>query len=217
MFATATEAAAFRVLCDKELHDKINFLENGVDTEYFDPEADLDAFSIADKAVVFTGDMGYWANVDAVRWFAKEVWPRVLAAEPNARFYIVGRNPPAQVQKLSKHIRITVSGSVPDVRPYLRNARVVVAPLQIARGVQNKVLEALAMAKPVVASLKAMEGIDRPQKGLAISISDAKDEFATYVVDALRNTPDSLMNRDYVLENYAWKAKLARLGKYLDA
>jgi glycosyltransferase involved in cell wall biosynthesis len=103
--------------------------------------------------------MDYRANADAVAWFADAVWPRVLAGCANARFYIVGSNPTREVQALGERAGITVTGRVDDVRPYLAHAHVVAAPLRIARGIQNKVLEALAMEKVVLVTPEAYEGI----------------------------------------------------------
>jgi hypothetical protein len=109
--------------------------------------------------VVFTGAMDYWANVDAVGWFACEVFPRVRSSFPQARFYIVGARPARAVRDLARLPGVRVTGAVPDIRPYLAHSRAAVAPLRIARGVQNKVLEAMAMARPVVASPQAVAGI----------------------------------------------------------
>ena len=101
--------------------------------------------------MVFTGAMDYWPNVDAVQWFAAEVLPPYArAAHPDARFYIVGAQAVARGAGAGQQPGVIVTGTVPDVRPYLPHARLAVAPLRIARGIQNKVLEAMAMAKPVV-------------------------------------------------------------------
>src|SRR6185437_1618089 len=116
-------------------------------------------YSTDTRAVAFTGAMDYRANVDAVEWFAREVWPRVFAQRKDARFYIVGSNPTSAVRALAQRAGIMVTGRVEDVRPYVAYAHVVAAPLRIARGIQNKVLEALAMEKPVLATPQAWEGI----------------------------------------------------------
>src|SRR5690606_24436539 len=138
------------------------------DTEYFDPETRFDSpyasedGTLAAPVVVFTGAMDYWANVDAVQWFVREIWPSVRAEAPQARFFIVGSNPAPAVRELESHEGVHVTGRVPDVRPYLAHADVAVAPLRIARGTQNKVLEALAMARPVVCTAAAASGLDLP-------------------------------------------------------
>src|SRR5262249_48038034 len=108
----------------------------------------------------FVGALDYRPNVDAACWFCSEVWPEIHRRQPNAKLRLVGRRPIAEVCRLSRVAGVEVVGQVPDVRPYLAEAAVVVAPLRIARGVQNKVLEALAMAKPVVASPQALAGLE---------------------------------------------------------
>src|SRR5205085_12296681 len=101
-----------------------------------------------DEVFVFTGAMDYWPNVDAACWFAHEVLPRIAATRSRVRFCIAGMRPVAAVQALARDSRIIVTGAVADIRPYLAHARVVVAPLRVAQGIQVKVLEALAMGQP---------------------------------------------------------------------
>lgn len=132
----------------------IHVVTNGVDLKYFEPDLSPQAGS----GCVFTGAMDYRPNIDAVVWFANEVWPALRMGHPDATFRIVGRNPAKAVKRLRAISGVEVTGAVPDVRPYLRDAAVAVAPLRIARGLQNKVLEALAMAKPVVVSPAALAG-----------------------------------------------------------
>jgi len=120
---------------------------NGVDLDYFRPTA-----AATEPACAFTGAMDYLPNVDGAVWFAREVWPAVREKFPTAEFRIVGRKPAPAVQALAKLPGVMVTGAVPDVRPFVATAAVVVVPLRLARGVQNKVLEALAMGKPVVAT-----------------------------------------------------------------
>jgi sugar transferase (PEP-CTERM/EpsH1 system associated) len=127
---------------------------NGVDTEYFDPQRryDLPAELVGRKYVAFVGVLNYFPNTDGICWFAKEIFPELRARDPELELVLVGRNPSQEVMQLAKQPAITVTGEVPDVRPYVAGARAVVAPLRIARGIQNKVLEALAMGKRVLAS-----------------------------------------------------------------
>jgi sugar transferase (PEP-CTERM/EpsH1 system associated) len=127
---------------------------NGVDTEFFSPEAD---FAIPDalkgrRFLVFVGVLSYFPNSDGVCRFAEEVFPVLRRHDPGLELLLVGRNPTRRVRQLARREGVTVTGAVPDVRPYLAAARGVIAPLRIARGVQNKVLEALAMGKQVLAS-----------------------------------------------------------------
>src|SRR5690606_27197519 len=118
--------------------------------ERFRPNPALTSpFASDERAIVFTGAMDYWPNVDAVQWFATEVLPRIREREPRASFWIVGRNPTPAVQALANDA-VHVTGTVPQVEPYLQHAAAVVAPLRVARGIQNKILEAMAMGQPVI-------------------------------------------------------------------
>lgn len=160
LFVSGAEAAFFRSN-NPELAEKVHGVPNGVDAEYWNPTAPCASpYRAGERAVVFAGAMDYRANVDAVTWFAREVWPRVRAGCATARFYIVGSRPTREVQALAGLAGVVVTGRVPDVRPYVAHAHVVAAPLRIARGIQNKVLEALAMEKVVLATPEAWEGIE---------------------------------------------------------
>lgn len=145
------EAALFRQFGKG---DFIQVVPNGVDLEYFAPQHAQEAIGC-----VFVGALDYKPNVEGADFFCRQVWPELFRRHPRARCQLVGRRPTAAVQALSQIPGVEVVGQVPDVRPYLAGASVVVAPLQIARGIQNKVLEALAMAKAVVASPQAFAGI----------------------------------------------------------
>jgi polysaccharide biosynthesis protein PslH len=136
----------------------VHAIPNGVDLDYFQPGPD--GAVAADPTCVFVGALDYRANIDGITWFCEAVWPQVLARIPTAKLAIVGRRPVASIKQLSLHRGIEVIADVPDVRPYLRRARLVVVPLRIARGIQNKVLEALAVGKPVIASPQALEGLE---------------------------------------------------------
>jgi len=193
-------------------------VRNGVDTEYFDPASRLESpFRSGERPLVFTGAMDYWANIDAVQWFADEVMPQLIAREPAIKFYIVGSRPADAVRQLSQRPNIVVTGTVADVRPYLARACAVVAPLRIARGIQNKVLEALAMARPLVATTAALDGLD----GIAISGAIAADDpqaFAAAIERRLREDgADVHQARQYVCENFGWAASLQMLDSLLGA
>ena len=218
LFVSAREAALFRELAP-ESADRIGHVNNGVDYDYFSPERDYPNPLPNDrKAIVFTGAMDYWPNIDAVSWFAREVLPLLKARGLQVGFWIVGSNPAAEVRKLADMPEVTVPGRVEDVRPYLAHADLVVAPLRVARGVQNKVLEGMAMGKPVVATPEALEGIEaEPGRDVAIA-RDARG-FAVATVAALSGRGAAAMGaraRAHVVEAYGWAPNLARLDAALD-
>ncbi|HEY8610227.1 MAG TPA: TIGR03087 family PEP-CTERM/XrtA system glycosyltransferase, partial [Roseomonas sp.] len=158
LFVSEAERRRFATLAP-EVAARTGYVENGVDLRRFDPAASYaNPFGPA-PAIVFTGTMDYRPNVEAVEWFAREVMPLLRQRDPAPEFHIVGANPAPAVAALAALPGVHVTGRVPDVRPYLAHAAVAVAPLRIARGIQNKVLEAMAMARPVVASPEAHEGV----------------------------------------------------------
>jgi glycosyltransferase involved in cell wall biosynthesis len=156
--------------------------------------------------------MDYRANVDAVEWFASEVFPVVRRSEPRAEFWIVGSNPTEGVQRLAGVEGIHVTGRVPDVRPYLSHASAVVAPLRVARGVQNKVLEALSMERPVVCTPEAAEGL---ADGAPLQVTEDPAEMSRMLLEVLHagnaaSRPDNA-GRNYVRQNYQWSVNLSRM------
>jgi sugar transferase (PEP-CTERM/EpsH1 system associated) len=206
------EAQILRQLAPESV-GKIRVLPNGVDTDYFDPSlAWPNPFPKGSRPVVFTGAMDYHPNIDGVRWFVEEIFPAVRTRVPDAHFWVVGSNPSTEVLSLGKRAGISVTGRVADVRPYLDHAAAVVAPLRIARGVQNKVLEGLAMARPIVATANAVQGIHGAgESGLAIV--SGPEEFAVAVIGILQGevTREVPLARRFVMEQFAWDARLAAL------
>jgi sugar transferase (PEP-CTERM/EpsH1 system associated) len=190
--------------------DKVHGIPNGVDAGYWDPQTSYpNPYKPAERALVFVGAMDYRANVHAAQWFVREVWPRILARRPDARFYIVGSKPTAAVRALGQLAGITVTGRVEDVRPYLLHAHAVAAPLRIARGIQNKVLEALAMEKVVLATPEAWEGID-DFAGRQGCINDSPEVIATEAlrwldVPQVARVPAA---RAMVLSRFDWRRNL---------
>lgn len=219
LFVSPAEAELFRRQAP-ESAARVFAISNGVDTEYFSPQASLPSpYPPGEQAVVFTGAMDYWANVDAVCWFAEAVWPALSAAHPAAVFYIVGARPEARVRALAGLPRVVVTGAVADVRPYLAHARLAVAPLRIARGIQNKVLEAMAMARATVVSPQALEGI-AARPGEEVAVADGAGEFlsrcAALLADPARAEVLGRRARARVLADYGWDAHLARLDGLLE-
>ncbi|MBW8307477.1 MAG: TIGR03087 family PEP-CTERM/XrtA system glycosyltransferase [Thiobacillus sp.] len=190
---------------------KIGAFENGVDADYFSPARDYpNPYPPGVQGVVFTGAMDYWPNVDAVSWFAERIFPAVRASVPDAQFTIVGSHPGDAVLELARQPGVVVTGSVPDVRPWLAHAACAVAPLRIARGVQNKVLEAMAMARPVVASAQAAEGI-RAEAGRDFTLALGEAEFAHTVVARLQTVSSAAPARDCILAHYDWARNLSTI------
>jgi sugar transferase (PEP-CTERM/EpsH1 system associated) len=217
LFVSQPEADLFRQLAP-ESADRIGHFNNGVDTDYFSPlPASASPYQAGEQAVVFTGAMDYWPNVDAVQWFATDVFPQLRARFPSLHFYIVGARPSAQVTALANLPGVTVTGTVPDVRPYILHADVAVAPLRIARGIQNKVLEAMAMASRVVVSPQALEGIDATP-GAELLLADGAAEFVAAVTQLLqtRNTTIGPAARRRVETQYSWPSNLACIGERLE-
>ncbi len=201
-----------RLLAEIAPTARIHVIPNGVDAEYFKPahvETDPEAPSI-----VFTGDMSYFPNEQAVRFFAVEALPLVRRAVPNARFRIVGHRPSAAVRKLQEIDGVEVTGYVPDIRPYLAEARVAVAPFTVAAGIQNKILEAMASGLPVVATRRAAQGL-AGEVADVVEIADTAAGLAAGVVRVLRDRQFGLRRaaegRRRVLEFYNWGRSLSRL------
>jgi glycosyltransferase involved in cell wall biosynthesis len=153
--------------------------------------------------------MDYWPNIDAVLWFAREVLPRLLSERPEVRFYIVGSNPAKAVQQLAKRSGIVVTGRVEDVRPYLQYAEAAVAPMRIARGVQNKVLEAMAMTRPVIVTNKGLESIEATHRQQVL-LADHAGEYLDLLRQVLNGDWEGLgaRARQYVVDNFVWEKNL---------
>jgi len=205
-FVTEEEAALFRGLAP-EAGARVRVVANGVDTDYFSPERRYpDPYAPGGPVLVFTGAMDYWANIDAVTWFAESVFPRVRRSLPEARLYVVGARPSPAVRKLQAQPGIFVTGAVEDVRPYLAHARLAVAPLRVARGIQNKVLEAMAMAKPIVATRAATEGLlpGAPLNPVADGDAEALAERALRLLSEPGGAASGAPGRDWVVRHCAW-------------
>lgn len=198
---------------------RVGFVENGVDTDYFSADCDyLNPYAPEERVLVFTGAMDYRANVDAVNWFAQQVFPAIRAQASDAKFYIVGARPVPEVQRLAALPGVVVTGAVADIRPYLAHARAAVAPLRIARGVQNKVLEAMAMGRPVLASPQAMDGI-RICPGLETLVSENPSVMTQQALALLAGGEHGdygRRGRACVLQHYNWTANLRRIERLLE-
>ena len=216
-FVTDAETAMFRSLAP-ECAARVEPMCNGVDAAFFSPDpARPSPFAPNEIPLVFTGAMDYWPNVDAVTWFARDVLPGLLQQWPALRFHIVGRSPTAAVQALAS-AAVNVTGTVPDVRPYVQHAAVVVAPLRLARGIQNKVLEAMAMARPVVLTEACAKPIDA-RDGIELLCATDAASFARRITELLaapaRAAAIGQAGRQRVLERYTWSAHLAGIDRHL--
>jgi len=219
LFVSAAEAERFVALAP-DCAGQTDWVDNGVDFSRFDPAQPFASPFRGDApAIVFTGTMGYRPNIEAVCWFAQEVLPRLRATlVPAPEFHVVGADPAPAVRALANTEGVHVTGSVPDVRPYLAHAHVAVAPLFIARGIQNKVLEAMAMARPVVATPEAFEGI-KAEAGRDLLIASGAEAMTAQVAEILRGRHPGLgpAGRQAVLEGHDWSRTLGRLDRIMRA
>jgi polysaccharide biosynthesis protein PslH len=189
---------------------------NGVDAEYFRPQENAAPDSDVQRCV-FVGVQNYEPNVDAIEWFCREVWPGVRAECPFAELDIVGKSPAPRVSSLETMAGVNVTGSVPDVRPYLANASAVIAPLRVARGIQNKVLEAMSMGRAVVASPQALDGIDTAAP--PATRASAPSEWIAGILSLFRDPSHRLQlegaGRDFVIKNFQWDANALKIESLL--
>jgi len=200
------EAELFRSACP---NSRTHAILNGVDLDYFQPhprESSTRPFSC-----VFVGALDYGANIDGLNWFCNQVWPEVRSQEPRATLELVGRCPTKSIQQLAELPGITIAPNVPDVRPYLQDAAVVIAPLRIARGIQNKVLEAMAMGKAVLASPGALTGLET-QPGVDVLQAESPSEWVSGLRELWQNETLTsnlgLRARQYVETHHAWERTL---------
>lgn len=208
LFVSLAEAELFRARTGLTAE----VVENGVDAAHFAPGA-VEPADAPHPLIVFTGQMDYAPNVEAVTGFVRDVMPSL----PTATFAIVGRAPTAAVKALAAP-NVIVTGEVPDTRPWLAAADVVVAPLALARGIQNKVLEAMAMGKAVVASPAAAEGIDA-EVGAELLVAETAAAQAAVIgallTDPLHARAIGTAARDRVRARYSWEARLAPLAELM--
>lgn len=193
----------------------IQAVGNGVDTEYFSPSRT----EVTPHSCVFVGVLNYLPNSDAVKWFCSEVWPRVQKRFPDSVFRIVGKNPTSEVQALNNLPGVEVVGPVPDVRPWLNESSCVVVPLRIARGVQNKVLEAMASGRPIVCSPAPLKGL-QVESGLQLLKAETVDQWVSSISsvfeDKCRAEELGMAASAWVQLNHRWRACLEPLMDMID-
>jgi len=217
LFISKAEASLFQELAP-EVAEKVTYRTQGVDSEFFDPAiAWENPYPTDSRPLVFCGAMDYWPNVDAVVWFVEESLPIVRAQMPDVTFQIVGMNPTEEVRRLAEEPGVFVTGGVPDVRPYVAHAAVAVLPLRIARGIQNKVLEAMSLERPVLATPSAMAGIEICPE-FDPRVTETAEGLAQEAIDLLQSgiTKDP-GGRLCVQRHYNWEANLRRIGQLLES
>lgn len=220
LLVTPEEAALFTSRLARPAEARVLALCNGIDTDFYDPATVAPDPAMAGQGpqISFTGQMDYPPNVAAVEMFARAVMPAIRAVHPDARFNIVGRAPVAAVRALDGVNGARVTGAVDDVRPWLAGADLVVAPLMIARGVQNKVLEAMAMARPVLATPQAATGI-AARHGHEICVAEGADALAAAAIGLLADPAGAAAAgqaaRAFVLARCGWQGVLTPLAGLL--
>jgi len=214
---SAAEVDLFEHLCP-DAAGRVSAVANGVDTDHFRPEqAGANPYPGGGPVIAFTGAMDYWPNVDAACWFADAVLPRIREHEPRAAFHVVGARPAEAVRALAGRDGVHVAGGVPDMRPWIGHADLVVAPLRVARGIQNKVLEGFAMARPVLATSAALDGLDAGED-YPLRADTAADlaALALATLAGRRAADIGARMRAHVCAGYGWDARLARLLELLE-
>jgi polysaccharide biosynthesis protein PslH len=208
--STCTTRAELETLRSYGVQTRTDWFPNGVDSEFFSPTHEPHDQDL----IGFVGRMDYFPNQQGVIDFCRDVLPRIRAARPSARFQIIGADPPEHIRKLASLPGVSVTGSVPDVRPLVRRAAMTVAPLRIARGTQNKILESMAMGVPVVSSREAFGGVDAVAEEHMLVAGDAK-ETAEAVLRLLGDSAErarlSHAGRERVLSHHSWAASMRRM------
>lgn len=209
LFSTPQELEVFQP------QNGINYvLSNGVDTEYFSPNS-----RSKETAIIFVGAMDYFANIDAVVWFGRKVFPKLLEKIPGLKFYIIGSSPSKAVQKLSSFLpNIIVTGFVRDVRIYMDKAKIAVIPLHIARGIQNKVLEAMSMELPVSIPENILRSLKECDRQNVLVFKDGEDLFnilSHFFSNEQKYRDMGKQLRKYVRQNYDWDSNLDEFRKHL--
>ena len=213
---TATTRAEWETLESYRTGAATDWFPNGVDAQFFcpDPATPYDA-----DAISFIGRMDYYPNQECMQRFCREVWPRLRAQRPALKLVIVGADPSPAIKALGQLAGVTVTGSVPDVRPQVRSSALMVAPLAIARGTQNKILEAMAMGVPVVTSRIAAGGVDAEAERHLL-VADAPDELAAAILRIVGSPSDRARlaesGRDRMLSHHGWPASMQRLDAIIE-
>lgn len=212
VFVSQNEADLFKSFYPSARNMKV--ISNGVDQDYFYPNTNEHKTRYSSPMIMFPGAMDYHANIDGVLWFVREIWPLIKKKIPKIRFFIVGSNPAPSIKSLEVDPSITVTGFVEDIREYYSAADLCVIPLRIARGVQNKVLEAMAMGKPIVSTPSAVQGLNAESLNVVETADDPID-FSDKVIRLMENKNRAGSLGDaavkFVAKNYNWSINLTDL------
>lgn len=205
--ATRGEVAT---LAELGVHDRVDWFPNGVDAEFFSPGAE----PFDPDLITFVGRMDYFPNEQCMMDFSQRVWPKLRQARPALRLQVVGAAPTARVLALARVDGVSVTGAVPDVRPYVQRSALTIAPLTIARGTQNKILESMAMEVPVVCSRVAADGVDAvPGEHLVVADSDTAlcEAVLRLTADPAERARLARAGRARVRSHHAWPNAMERL------
>lgn len=212
---TATTRAEYDTLNSISQHDRTDWFPNGVDVDFFAPaETRPDPDTIC-----FVGRMDYFPNQLGVLKFCREILPGLRSVRPNLKFLIVGAEPSTKIRRLEQQPGVRVTGTVPDVRPYVQRAVLTVAPLSIARGTQNKVLESMAQGVPVVCSPEVAQGVDAVA-GEHLLVANSAREYGAAILKLL--TDEEMRSslaaaaRQRVMSHHQWSSSMTRLDKIIE-
>lgn len=212
---TCTSKAELDTLNEYATGTKTNWFPNGVDSEYFSP----DGTDYEHDCISFVGRMDYYPNQDCAIRFCRTILPRLRLHRPGLKFLIIGAAPPRHIQQLAQLPGVEVTGSVPDVRPYVRKSHLMVAPLNIARGTQNKILEAMALGVPVVCSELAARGVDAIPEEHLLTARDT-DGYVAQISRILDSREErdrlSLQGRERMLSHHNWRQSMDRMDQIID-
>ncbi|WIT11345.1 TIGR03087 family PEP-CTERM/XrtA system glycosyltransferase [Paucibacter sediminis] len=216
---SATTRAEWETLNSYGTGAASDWFPNGVDAEAFSPNVDGEGTVYDPDTISFIGRMDYYPNQECMARFCAETWPLIKAQRPQMKLTIVGADPSPAMRKLGDIDGVTVTGSVPQVQPYVRKSALMVAPLAIARGTQNKILEAMAMGVPVVTSSVAAGGVDA-EAGAHLLVADTAQDCAAAVLricgDPAERQRLAEAGRARMLSHHAWPRSMERLDGIID-
>ncbi len=212
----AVSAADRQALLKIAPRAKIDLVPNGIDTDHYAPRPLPPS---PQPTLVFTGQMDYRPNTDAVHWFYAEIWPRIRAEAPDARLYIVGRDPTPAVLALDGQHGVEVTGAVVDDRPWIGQADVYILPMRFGGGIRLKLLQALAMERAVVSTPLGAEGVEGLVDGEHLALAASAEAFAARTVQLLRDPLDRARmgraGRELVVARYDWQVLLPHFEEIL--